>query len=129
MTEALDLDPEDAERRIRSLCDPEQTIEAIARTGTTEPRAYYAVVRTWEHPDEPGMRILNVQNVQLAAEWSRMSDTFVSGGGYRQRVPEDSGDVARSIAQGLAATAARQDAEALGERAPEYYDATEGSEE
>jgi hypothetical protein len=129
MTEALDLDPADAERRIRLLCDKGQTVEAIVRTATTEARAFYATVRMWKHPSEPGMRILNVQNAQLAAGWSDMSDTFMSGSGFRQRVPADSGDVARALAQGLAATAARQDANALGDRGTEYRDATEGSEE
>lgn len=105
----------DAKTRIRNLLDSNQSLVSITKTGSTDARDFYAVVRTWPHPEEAGMQVLNIQNVQLTAEWSGMSDTFLSGG-YRQRVPSDNGDLMRSLAQTLATAAAQADAGKLGER-------------
>jgi hypothetical protein len=118
-----DIDADDAEDRIRSLMDDREDLISITRTGASEAAAYYAVVRSWPHPDESGLRIVNIQNVQLVAEWSDMSDTFLSGG-YRQRVPDGNGDIMRSLASALAGAAAQADAGSLGSREVSYEDAS-----
>ena len=113
----------DAVDRVEQLADAGQDVVAVVKTGETDARDFYAVVRVWDHPDEPETSVLSLQNAQLVAEWSDMSDTWLSGG-YRQRVPDDDGTVARQLAQGLAATAAQQDAGAVGSRDVESFDAT-----
>ena len=122
-----EVSPQEATERVEELADAGQTVVAAVRTGETDARDFYAVVREWPHPEEPGTRILCIQNAQIVAEWSDMSDTWLTGS-YRQRVPEDNGAVARALAKSLAATAAQQDAGALGERDPEIHDATQGHE-
>lgn len=118
-------DPDAAEDRIAALADPNQTVHAVIHTGGTEARAFYAVVRTWPHPDDPDLLTLSLQNAQLTTDWSDMSDTWMSGG-YRQRVPKGNGATARAIAQSFAAVAARADADNLGDRAVQFHDASEG---
>jgi len=111
--------------RISDLLDPEQRLISIVKTGETEAREFYTVVRCWDHPDEPGMKELNVQNAQLVKEWSDMSDTFLSGG-WRQRVPADDGTLLRTLAQELASAAAQADAGTLGSRDVDVKDASGG---
>lgn len=115
----------DAKQRITDLLDADQKLVSIVRTGSTDARTFYTVVRTWDHPEEPGMKVLNVQNAQLTADWSDMSDTFLSGG-WRQRVPADDGTLLRTLAQELAGAAAAADAGTLGDRDVEVEDITGG---
>lgn len=101
----------EARQRIEELADDDQTVRAITHTGETDARAFFAVVRTWPHPEEPDLSIICLQNVQLTAEWADLTDTWLSGS-WRQRVPNGDGDTARAIARSLAATGARLDADA-----------------
>jgi len=123
MSEALTLDPAEAERRVEALADPEQDVLSIVRTGGTQARAFYAIVRTWDHPEADETLTLCVQNAQLTAEWSDMSDEWLTGS-YRQRVPKGDGESARALAQSLAGAAAQIDRGVTGEKAPDYHDAT-----
>jgi len=111
--------------RITALLDPEQRLISIIKTGETDAREFYTVVRCWPHPEAPGMVVLNVQNAQLTADWSDMSDTFLSGG-WRQRIPADDGTLLRSLAQELASAAAQADAGTLGSRDVDVQDASGG---
>lgn len=117
----LNISEDDARRRIEALADEGQTVHSITRTGSTDARAFYSVVRTWEHPEETGLSILCVQNAQLAADWADLTDTYLSGS-YRQRFETGNGDTARAVAKGLAAAAARID-KGADDRPAEYNEA------
>lgn len=113
ITESAALD------RLRALCDDGQHLVSVVATGADDARRYYATIRVWDHPDADGLRVLCIQNAQLVAEWSDMSDTFLSGS-YRQRFAAGDGDVARALASALAGTAAQIDGETVGTRETGY---------
>jgi hypothetical protein len=114
---------DEARQRIEELADDGQTVHDILLLDTTDARAFYAVARTWSHPDEPGLSILCLQVAQLTADWADLTDTFLSGS-TRLRYTTGDGNTARSLAQSLAATAARIDADAEGR--PANYNEVDG---
>ena len=108
-------DVEDAEARVRSLCDPEDRLTAVIPTGESDAAAYVLAIVERDHPDEDGKTVLMERYAQLAAEWSDMSDTFMKNGINRRQEAGD-GTLARHLAKAYGRLAAAQDAGTVGER-------------
>lgn len=119
---SLDLDPEQAEARVRSLADPTDDLVALMPTGESEAAAYYLAVVAREHPEAEGHLVLMERYVQLAAEWSDMSDTWLKNGVNRRVRADGLGDFSRGLAQAYASLAAQADAGTVGERETLHVD-------
>ena len=119
---SLGLDPEDAEARVQALTDPTDDLVSLKPTGESDAAAYYLAVVAREHPDEPGHLVLMERYVQLAAEWSDMSDTWLKNGVNRRVREDDLGDFARSLAQMYLAVVSRAESGTLSDEPPRHVD-------
>lgn len=118
---SLDLDPDEAEARVRDLADADDTLMGLVPTGESKAAAYYLAIVERPHPDEAGAVVLMERYVQLAAEWSDMSDTWLKNG-INRRQTEGDGSLAQSLAQTYAQVAAQQNGGTVGDRETLFND-------
>jgi hypothetical protein len=118
---SLDLDPTEAEARVVDLTDADDALMALVPTGESKAAAYYLAVVERPHPSEEDSVVLMERYVQLAAQWSDMSDTWLKNG-INRRVEAGNGGLAQTLAQTYAQVAAQQEAGTVGERATAYND-------
>lgn len=108
-------DIDDVEARVRALLDDADDLVAVVETGESDAAQYVLAVVHRPHPDEAGQVIVMERYAQLAADWSDMSDTFLTNG-INRRSAEGDGSMARALAESYAALAAQMDGDTVGDR-------------
>lgn len=93
----------DPESRIAELIDdPADTLLDTMATGDAEHAEYYLVARIRDHEEVEGARVLTLRYAQLTADWSDLSDTFLSNGmSFRVPADETPRDFTKKVAQFL----------------------------